>query len=198
MARTMSGRPSWKGGDDGVRAHASPAAGKDVAVAKGARVKSGLVVFSLAEAAAKKLGGHAAIGFHVVSDADMARAVEHGFSVEAVHALERSGMIDRGIGELVIKPRTLSHRKRRGQRLTVEESDRAACVARVIALAEKDACQRGEGSSLASQDPQFVRRPAADRPRPHGGGGSYRRGHPRQDHLGGGRLMRLWRLSGAD
>ena len=43
--------------------------------------EAGVSVFSLAEAAAEKLGGGGAIGFRVVSDADMARAVERGFSV---------------------------------------------------------------------------------------------------------------------
>ena len=67
----------------------------------------------------------------------MARAVNAGFSVESIDALRNSGVTDREVGTLIIKPRTLSHRRANRSRLTVEESDRAARVARTIALAEK-------------------------------------------------------------
>ena len=58
---------------------------------------------------------------------------------------------------LIIKPRTLSHRKAGNGRLTVEESDRAARVARVMALAERTFANRGKAhlwlhKSLASLD----------------------------------------------
>lgn len=92
---------------------------------------------SLAAAAAKKLGGRDAIGIRVVSDADMAKAVERGFSVRTIKALKLAGITDREIGHLVIKPRTLSHRIAKKQRLTAEESDRAARVARIVALAQR-------------------------------------------------------------
>ena len=92
---------------------------------------------SLAEAAAKKLGGRDAVGLQVVSDADMAKAVRRGFSVKAIHALKKSGVTDKEIGDLIIKPRTLTHRKEKRQKLTIQESDRAARLARVMALAEK-------------------------------------------------------------
>lgn len=98
--------------------------------------KAEISVFSLAEAAAENLGGRDSIGFRVVSDADMAKAVERGFAVEAIAALGIRGVTDEEIANLIIKPRTLSHRKEKRQKLTVEESDRAARVARVMALAE--------------------------------------------------------------
>ncbi len=94
-------------------------------------------VFSPAQAAAELLGGRTAVGFRVVSDADMAKAVERGFSVKAIDSLRRAGVTDREIGDLIIKLRTLSHRKQKKQKLMMEESDRAARVARVMALAEK-------------------------------------------------------------
>lgn len=103
----------------------------------GPAAKAKISVFSLAEAAAEKLGGGDAIGFRVVSDADMASAVERGFSVQVLDALRESGVTDKEIGALIIKPRTLSHRRDKRQNLTVEESDRAARVARVLALADK-------------------------------------------------------------
>ncbi len=123
----------------------------------GRAAKAKVSVFSLAVAAAEKLVGGDAIGFRVVSDADMASAVERGFSVHVIDALRKSGVTDKEIGALVIKPRTLSHRRDKRQRLTVEESDRAARVARVLALADKtfanqDKARRWLRKNLSSLD----------------------------------------------
>ena len=92
--------------------------------------------FTLAAAAAEQLGGAEAIGREVRSDTDMAMAVGLGFRVEVIDALKHRGVTDREIGDLIIKPRTLSHRREKRSKLTVEESDRAARVARAVALAE--------------------------------------------------------------
>ena len=91
----------------------------------------------LANATARILGGRQALGVEVDTDADMTKAVEGGFSVETLEALKKRGVADTEISYLIIKPRTLSHRKLGNGRLTVEESDRVARVARVIALAER-------------------------------------------------------------
>ena len=72
----------------------------------------------------------------------MASAVELGFPVDAIDALRETGVTDREIGNLVIKPRTLSHRRAKRSRLTVEESDRAARVARIVALARRTFANR--------------------------------------------------------
>ena len=98
--------------------------------------------FRLAAAAAEQLGGSDAIGCQVLSDADMARAVEFGFPVDTIDELRKKGVTDQEIGNLIIKPRTLSHRRARRSRLTVEESDRAARVARVMALAGRTFANR--------------------------------------------------------
>ena len=98
--------------------------------------------FTLAAAAAEKLGGVEAIGREVRSDTDMAMAVDLGFAVDAIDALRTRGVTDREIGDLIIKPRTLSHRRASRSKLTVEESDRAARVARTFALAEKTFANR--------------------------------------------------------
>ena len=95
------------------------------------------MTFSLAASAAEHLGGADAIGREVLSDADMAQAVATGFTVATIDALKRRGITDREVGSLIIKPRTLSHRRANRHKLTVEESDRAARVARAMALAEK-------------------------------------------------------------
>ncbi len=113
--------------------------------------------FSLATAAADKLGGRGATGGVIESEADMAVAIERGFSLAAVAALKEAGVSDKEVADLIIKPRTLSHRKAKGQRLSVEESDRAAKLARVIALAEKtfandDKAARWLHEKLASLD----------------------------------------------
>ncbi len=86
---------------------------------------------------AEQLGGSKTIGHPVRSDADLARAVEHGFPTATIDALRKRGVTDRDIAAVIIKPRTLSHRRAQHSRLTVEESDRAARLARVRALAEE-------------------------------------------------------------
>ena len=60
-----------------------------------------------------------------------------GLPTAAIDALRKRGVTERDIAALVIKPRTLSHRRAQRSRLTVEESDRAVRLARVRALAEE-------------------------------------------------------------
>ena len=96
----------------------------------------------LTNATATILGGRKAIGAAVDTDADMTKAVELGFSVGTLDALKEYGVTDKEISYLIIKPRTLSHRKAGNGRLTVEESDRAARVARIMALAERTFANR--------------------------------------------------------
>lgn len=105
----------------------------------------GKTLGTLAAAAAEHLGGAEAIGRDVVSDADLANAVATGFSVETIDALKERGVTDREVGDLIVKPRTLSHRRANRSRLTVEESDRAARVARTMALAERAFANREKG-----------------------------------------------------
>ena len=128
--------------------------------------------FCLAAAAAEHLGGADAIGREVRSDADMAVAVDMGFAVETIDALRRGGVTDREVGSLIIKPRTLSHRRANRSKLTVEESDRAARVARAMALAEKTFANRDKAdrwlhkslSALGGRTPmEFIRTDAGAR-----------------------------------
>ncbi|MCY4213294.1 MAG: DUF2384 domain-containing protein [Gammaproteobacteria bacterium] len=93
--------------------------------------------FSLASAAAERLGGCNSIGCEVRTDADLVAAVEAGFRPESLAALSAGGVSDQEIATLVINPRTLSHRRAKGERLTVDESDRAARLARTMALADR-------------------------------------------------------------
>jgi putative toxin-antitoxin system antitoxin component (TIGR02293 family) len=91
---------------------------------------------------AEQLGGSKTIGRRVQSDADMASAVERGFPVATIDALRKSGVTDQEIGDLVIKPRTLSHRRAKRSLLTPEESDRAVKIARIRALADETFADR--------------------------------------------------------
>ncbi|MCY4660702.1 MAG: DUF2384 domain-containing protein [Acidobacteria bacterium] len=86
---------------------------------------------------AEQLGGRRTIGRQVRSDAELASAVEQGLPTAAIDALRKRGVTERDIAALIIKPRTLSHRRAQRSRLTVEESDRAVRLARVRALAEE-------------------------------------------------------------
>ena len=97
----------------------------------------GKLEFCLAAAAAEQLGGTDVLGCDVRSDADLAKAVESGLPMASLDALAGHGVTQEEIGRLIINPRTLSHRRARGQKLTVEQSDRAARVARTVALAER-------------------------------------------------------------
>ena len=99
---------------------------------------------TVAEAAAARLGGVAGVGLHVRSDADLAGAVAGGFKVKAIDALRENGVTESEVGSLIIKPRTLSHRRANGGRLTVDESDRAARVARGLVLAERTFASRAK------------------------------------------------------
>ena len=101
---------------------------------------------SIAEAAAALLGGVAGVGLVVRSDADMAGAVAGGFPIKAIDALKQCGVTEAEVGSLIIKPRTLSHRRANGGRLTVDESDRAARVARGLVLAEITFASREKAS----------------------------------------------------
>ena len=124
-----------------VRSDTDMAMAVDLGVTVGAIDALGVSVI-LAAAAAEHLGGVEVVGREVRSDADMAMAVDLGFTVEAIDALKKRGVTDREIGDLIIKPRTLSHRRANRSKLTVEESDRAARVARAFALAEKTFANR--------------------------------------------------------
>ena len=90
-----------------------------------------------AAVAAEHLGGATTLGCEVRSDADLAKVVEAGLPPDALSTLAKCGVSEKEISTLIINPRTLSHRRAKGQRLSVDESDRAARVARVVALAEQ-------------------------------------------------------------
>lgn len=66
---------------------------------------------------------------------DLAEIVARRIVPEAIDRLAGAGVPPRHL-DFIIPPRTLSHRKHRGERLTQDESDRAMRVARLLALAD--------------------------------------------------------------
>ena len=68
---------------------------------------------------------------------ELIRAVEEGLPLESLETLKAWGLTFIEIGELVIPPRTLKHRRVRGERLTTEESERYFQVVRALELGEK-------------------------------------------------------------
>ena len=66
---------------------------------------------------------------------ELAEIVARRVVPEAIDRLARAGVPPRHL-DFVIPPRTLSHRKHKGERLTHDESDRAMRVARLLALAD--------------------------------------------------------------
>ncbi len=92
----------------------------------------------IAEDIARQLGGSAALERDIQSDADLVEAVREGLSTLALERVVEHGVLSRQeVERLIIPRRTLSHRKRRGERLSTEESDRLARVARIAVLAEE-------------------------------------------------------------
>jgi putative toxin-antitoxin system antitoxin component (TIGR02293 family) len=75
------------------------------------------------------------IGVMPKSDFDLAKIVERGLPTSRLSLLKDHGLTFTEVSEIVISPRTLKHRKARGERLSDEETDRLVRVARVVALA---------------------------------------------------------------
>lgn len=96
----------------------------------GKDIPSGLAVLQRIE---KKLGLNKAL----MTDTDLVVAVEEGLSLRAISSLVAHGIHDKEIYSLVMPRRTLQHRRARKEKLSVEESDRAARIARLTSLAEK-------------------------------------------------------------
>jgi|SRR5713226_7917548 putative toxin-antitoxin system antitoxin component (TIGR02293 family) len=83
-----------------------------------------------------KLGGRAALGAQVSSEADLARIVNRGIRLRVLDHVVRAGFSKQEIERFIIPARTWRHRKTKGEPLTIEESDRVVRLARIQALAE--------------------------------------------------------------
>lgn len=87
-------------------------------------------------ALAETLGGMPVLGEEIDSLLDWIGALENGLPPEALDtAIERGIVTREEADEFVIPRRTLSHRKQKGQRLTLEESDKLSRITRITARA---------------------------------------------------------------
>ncbi len=77
------------------------------------------------------------IGGSPNSALDMAEIAEKGLPTDSIAYLKEKGLTFSEVSEIVISPRTLKHRKPRGEHLSVEETDRVLRVARIILLADQ-------------------------------------------------------------
>ena len=74
--------------------------------------------------------------FPANGSAELIRTVEEGLPLGCLDMLREWGLTFTEVGELVIPPRTLKHRKAKGERLTTEETERFLRVVRVLQLAD--------------------------------------------------------------
>lgn len=77
------------------------------------------------------------IGISPKNDFDLAKITEAGLPLESIDALKKQGLTYTEISEIIISPRTLKHRKARGEGLSREETERFVRVARILAFADK-------------------------------------------------------------
>lgn len=77
------------------------------------------------------------IGIAPADDLELAGIVERGIPTRNLELLKARGLTFTEMANTVISPRTLKHRKARGEKLTPAESERAIRVASIIRLAEK-------------------------------------------------------------
>ena len=71
------------------------------------------------------------------TDQDLVTLVEQRLPSSAIDALRRSGLADEEIYSLVVRRRTLTHRRARREALSRDESDRVVRIARIVALCEE-------------------------------------------------------------
>ena len=77
------------------------------------------------------------IGIAPKSEFDLAEIVEKGLPTDNLALLKIQGLTFTEVSEIVISPRTLKHRRARGEHLSHEETDRLVRVARMLALADE-------------------------------------------------------------
>jgi putative toxin-antitoxin system antitoxin component (TIGR02293 family) len=85
---------------------------------------------------ATNLSIHFLIGSSPQSEFDLAEIVEKGIPTDSIAYLRHNGLTFSEVSSIVISPRTLKHRKARGEKLSNEEAERAIRVGRVLAQAE--------------------------------------------------------------
>ena len=92
---------------------------------------------AVVEEVVRRLGGSSVLGRAVRSQGELASAVRDRLPLAILHALAKAGLSEGEIERLVIPARTRRHRAEKKQPLTVEESDRAVRLMRIMTLAEE-------------------------------------------------------------
>ena len=93
------------------------------------------------------LGGKEVIGKEIRSELEFAEVVRSGFWPAVIDELFDGDVLTKSDMERLVMPRrTLNHRIKKGERLTREESDRVARVARIVATAEETFGNREKAS----------------------------------------------------
>ena len=77
------------------------------------------------------------IGVSQNSALDLAEIAEKGLPTNSIAYLKEKGLTFSEVSQIVISPRTLKHRKARGEQLSVEETERMLRVARILSLADQ-------------------------------------------------------------
>jgi putative toxin-antitoxin system antitoxin component (TIGR02293 family) len=77
------------------------------------------------------------IGVEMKSDFDLPKAVENGLPIESLQRIRDAGLTFTEISDLIIAPRTLKHRRSRGEALSHEEADRVVRMARIVSQADR-------------------------------------------------------------
>jgi putative toxin-antitoxin system antitoxin component (TIGR02293 family) len=90
----------------------------------------------IVESVYRKLGGRAALGEEVSSEADLARVVLQGIRLRVLDHVKRAGFSEREIERFIIPARTRRHRHAKKEPLTPDESDRVVRLTRMQAMAE--------------------------------------------------------------
>ena len=77
------------------------------------------------------------IGIKAQSEFDLAEIVEKGIPTDSILHLRDNGLTFSEVASIVISPRTLKHRKARGEQLSNDETERVIRVARILSLSEQ-------------------------------------------------------------
>ena len=77
------------------------------------------------------------IGVSPDSALNLAEIAERGLPTDSIAYLKEKGLTFSEVSGIVISPRTLKHRKARGEPLSVEETGRMLRVARILSLADQ-------------------------------------------------------------
>jgi putative toxin-antitoxin system antitoxin component (TIGR02293 family) len=76
------------------------------------------------------------LGIALLSEQQMVSLIESHLPLETLSRLEQHGLSRDEVFSLIINPRTLKHRRSKRQALSLEESERAVRVSRILATAQ--------------------------------------------------------------